>query len=84
MNASEIKNAVESRPEDATGKDGAVFKIDSLTMAYGDYIVMKNLDFSIKKGEIFFIIGGSGCGKSTLLRHMIGLATPASGKILYR
>lgn len=84
MNASEIKNAVESWPEDATGKDGAVFKIDSLTMAYGDYIVMKNLDFSIKKGEIFFIIGGSGCGKSTLLRHMIGLATPASGKILYR
>lgn len=84
MNASEIKNTVESRPEDATGKDGAVFKIDSLTMAYGDYIVMKNLDFSIKKGEIFFIIGGSGCGKSTLLRHMIGLATPASGKILYR
>ena len=84
MNASEIKNAVESRPEDATGKDGAVFKIDSLTMAYGDYIVMKNLDFSIKKGEIFFIIGGSGCGKSTLLRHMIGLATPASLKILYR
>lgn len=84
MNASEIKNAVESRPADATGKDDAVFKIDSLTMAYGDYIVMKNLDFSIKKGEIFFIIGGSGCGKSTLLRHMIGLATPASGKILYR
>ena len=42
-------------------------------MAYGDYIVMKNLDFSIKKGEIFFIIGGSGCGKSTLLRVMAGL-----------
>ncbi len=84
MNASEIKNTVENRPADATGKDDAVFKIDSLTMAYGDYIVMKNLDFSIKKGEIFFIIGGSGCGKSTLLRHMIGLVTPASGKIFYR
>ncbi len=84
MNASEIKNTVENRPADATGKNDAVFKIDSLTMAYGDYIVMKNLDFSIKKGEIFFIIGGSGCGKSTLLRHMIGLATPASGKIFYR
>lgn len=84
MNASEIKNTVENRPADATGKDDTVFKIDSLTMAYGDYIVMKNLDFSIKKGEIFFIIGGSGCGKSTLLRHMIGLVTPASGKIFYR
>ena len=84
MNASEIKNTVENRPADATGKDDAVFKIDSLTMVYGDYIVMKNLDFSIKKGEIFFIIGGSGCGKSTLLRHMISLVTPASGKIFYR
>lgn len=84
MNASEIKNTVENRPADATGKNEAVFKIDSLTMAYGDYVVMKNLDFSIKKGEIFFIIGGSGCGKSTLLRHMIGLVTPASGKIFYR
>lgn len=53
MNASEIKNAVESRPEDATGKDGAVFKIDSLTMAYGDYIVMKTSTFPLRKGRYF-------------------------------
>ena len=63
---------------------GDVFKIESLTMAYGDYVVMRDLDFSVKRGEIFFIIGGSGCGKSTLLRHMIGLAKPAAGRILYR
>lgn len=61
-----------------------MFKIENLTMAYGDYTVMRNLNFSVKKGEIFFIIGGSGCGKSTLLRHMIGLQTPAKGKIFYR
>ena len=60
-----------------------VFKIESLTMAYGDYVVMRDLDFSVRRGEIFFIIGGSGCGKSTLLRHMIGLARPAAGRILY-
>lgn len=64
--------------------DNDVFKIEKLTMAYGDYVVMRDLNFTIKKGEIFFIIGGSGCGKSTLLRHMIGLVKPAAGKIFYR
>ncbi len=61
-----------------------VFKIENLTMAYGDYVVMRDLNFSIKKGEIFFIMGGSGCGKSTLLRHMIGLKKPAKGTIHFR
>ncbi len=75
------KNAGTSPAPDGGGD---VFKIESLTMAYGDYVVMRDLDFSVKRGEIFFIIGGSGCGKSTLLRHMIGLAKPAEGRILYR
>ncbi len=61
-----------------------VFKIENLTMAYGDYVVMRDLNFSVKKGEIFFIMGGSGCGKSTLLRHMIGLIKPSKGKIFFR
>ena len=60
-----------------------VFKIENLTMAYGDYVVMQDLNFSVKRGEIFFIMGGSGCGKSTLLRHMIGLVQPAAGTIFY-
>ncbi len=61
-----------------------VFKIENLTMAYDDYVVMQDLNFSVKKGEIFFIMGGSGCGKSTLLRHMIGLLQPAKGTIYYK
>ena len=61
-----------------------IFKVENLTMAYGDYVVMRDLNFSVSKGEIFFIIGGSGCGKSTLLRHMIGLIRPASGAIYFR
>ena len=61
-----------------------VFKIENLTMAYDDYVVMQELNFTVKKGEIFFIMGGSGCGKSTLLRHMIGLLEPAKGAIYYR
>jgi len=57
--------------------------IRDLTMAYGSFVVMRDLDFTISPGQIFIIMGGSGCGKSTLLRHMIGLMEPARGDILY-
>ena len=56
-------------------------EVCDLTMAYGDFIIMKDLNFKIKKGEIFVILGGSGCGKSTLLKHMIGLYPPSHGDI---
>jgi phospholipid/cholesterol/gamma-HCH transport system ATP-binding protein len=52
-------------------------------MAYGDFVIQQDLEFSVKRGEIFIVMGGSGCGKSTLLRHLIGLKTPAQGDILY-
>ncbi|MEN8140744.1 MAG: ATP-binding cassette domain-containing protein [Thermodesulfobacteriota bacterium] len=57
--------------------------ISDLTMAYDDFIVMNDLNFTVATGDIFFIIGGSGCGKSTLLKHMIGLKAPALGDIHY-
>jgi phospholipid/cholesterol/gamma-HCH transport system ATP-binding protein len=58
-------------------------RVEDLTMAYGDFVLMKDLNFSVNKGDVFIIMGGSGCGKSTLLRHMIGLKAPAKGRILY-
>ena len=57
--------------------------IKNLTMSYGDFVVMRDLDFTIRQGDIFFIMGGSGCGKTTLLNHMIGLKYPGQGQILY-
>jgi len=57
--------------------------IKDLTMAYGDFVVMRDLNFTIKREDVFIIMGGSGCGKSTLLRHMIGLKSPAKGQVLY-
>jgi len=57
--------------------------VRGLTMAFGDFVVMHDLDFTVKRGSIFFIMGGSGCGKSTLLRHMIGLNEPNKGEVLY-
>ena len=54
-----------------------------LTMAYGDFLIQKDLNFSINRGDIFIIMGGSGCGKSTLLKVMIGLKSPVKGDVYY-
>jgi phospholipid/cholesterol/gamma-HCH transport system ATP-binding protein len=58
-------------------------EIRDLTMAYGPFVVMRDINAQVKRGEVFVIMGGSGCGKSTLLRHMIGLKEPAQGEIYY-
>ena len=63
--------------------DDAHITVRDLTMAYGDYVVMKDLSFTVRRQTVFIIMGGSGCGKSTVLRHMIGLNEPARGEILY-
>jgi len=57
--------------------------VKDLTMAYGDFVIQRDLNFEIKRGDIFIIMGGSGCGKSTLLRHLIGLKAPTRGQVLY-
>jgi len=57
--------------------------VKDLSMAYGDFLIQKKLNFSINRGDIFIIMGGSGCGKSTLLKVMIGLKSPATGDVFY-
>lgn len=52
-------------------------------MAFGDFVVQRDLSFDVRRGRIFVIMGGSGCGKSTLLKHMVGLIRPAQGRVLY-
>jgi len=58
-------------------------QIDNLTMAFGDFLIQRDLTFTINRSDIFIIMGGSGCGKSTLLRHLVGLKSPARGTIRY-
>ena len=70
--------------EPTNGKSpGAHITVHNLTMAYGSFVLMRDLDFTINHGDVFIIMGGSGCGKSTLLRHMIGLKQPAQGDVFY-
>lgn len=61
----------------------AHIEVRDLTMAYGSFVVQRDLDFRVRRGQVFVIMGDSGCGKSTLLRHMVGLKSPAQGQILY-
>ena len=57
--------------------------IQNLTMTYGDFLIQRDLNFSVNHGDIFIIMGESGCGKSTLLRHLVGLKRPAKGDVCY-
>ncbi|MDY6951846.1 MAG: ATP-binding cassette domain-containing protein [Thermodesulfobacteriota bacterium] len=57
--------------------------VHDLTMAYGSFVLMRDLTFTVNRGDVFIIMGGSGCGKSTLMRHLVGLKSPAKGTILY-
>ena len=54
-----------------------------LEMGYGDFLVMRDLNFAVNRGDVFIIMGASGCGKSTLLKILIGLKRPSRGKVLY-
>ncbi len=70
-------------PAPAASQTPAI-RVENLTMAYGDFVIMRDLDFTVNLGDIFIIMGGSGCGKSTLLRVLVGLKEPAKGRVVYR
>jgi len=57
--------------------------VQDLTMGYGDFVLMRDLTYTINHGDIFIIMGGSGCGKSTMMTILIGLKKPAKGKVFY-
>ena len=61
----------------------AKIAVRDLTLAYGSFVVMRDLNFEVAEKDIFIIMGGSGSGKTTLFRHLIGLQEPAGGRILY-
>jgi len=63
--------------------DRAHITLRDITMAYGDFVIQRDLSFDINHEDIFIIMGGSGCGKSTLLKLLIGLKEPATGNIKY-
>ena len=62
-------------------RDDLVIRVSGLRTQFGRQVIHDNLDFEVRRGEIMGIVGGSGTGKSVLLRTIIGLITPAAGRI---
>ena len=60
-----------------------ILEIKHLSKSFGAHIVLRDIDFTVPKGDVTSIIGASGSGKSTLLRCINLLETPTSGEILY-
>jgi phospholipid/cholesterol/gamma-HCH transport system ATP-binding protein len=58
-----------------------IIRVEGLTAGYDDKVILQNLNFEVRRGEVFVILGGSGCGKSTLLKHMIGLYPVLAGHV---
>jgi phospholipid/cholesterol/gamma-HCH transport system ATP-binding protein len=58
-------------------------EVRSLDLGYGDFVVLRNLNFGVRKGDVFVVMGASGSGKSTLLKALIGLMEPQAGEVLY-
>ena len=61
----------------------AVISVRDLDMGYDEFVVMRDLNFTVNRGDIFIVMGASGCGKTTLLRILIGLNRPLGGKVFY-
>lgn len=60
--------------------------VHRLDLAYGSFVLMEDLAFTVERAKVMVVMGGSGCGKSTLLKYLIGLKTPETperGEVRY-
>src|SRR5213594_702355 len=61
---------------------GVRVEVRGLRKSYDGHLVLKGIDFTVERSEIFVIMGPSGSGKSVMLKHIIGLEKPDAGEIL--
>ena len=64
-----------------SGERDVPILVKNLKLGYEDRVLLQNIKFEVRRGEVFVILGGSGSGKSTLLKHMIGLYEPMEGEV---
>src|SRR5689334_5824796 len=61
--------------------DEPIIRVEHLYAGYEGVAILEDINFDVRRGEVFGILGGSGGGKSTLMKHMIGLNPPISGHV---
>src|SRR5262245_61680217 len=65
----------------ASKKDDIIIRVEPVDAGYETALILKDVNFEVRRGEVFGILGGSGGGKSTLMKHIIGLNPPLAGHI---
>lgn len=83
MAVSETTSETTPRAGTAPGEEAPIV-VEDVTMAFGSFVVQRDLNFRVNRNDVFIIMGGSGCGKSTVMRAMIGLQPPARGRIRFQ
>ncbi|EMG51155.1 ABC transporter ATP-binding protein [Brucella pseudogrignonensis] len=73
---------VKSAPEVAASPSPkAMVSIDAVTMSFGNFVAVENVNLTVADGEFLAIVGPTGCGKSTILNAIAGLLKPSHGKV---
>lgn len=58
-----------------------IIELEHVDAGYPDAVILKDVSFSVARGEVFILLGGSGCGKTTIMRHLTGLNPILAGKL---
>ena len=72
-----------AKSESASAKTGPLVELRGVDIAFGRHQVLRNINFSIPRGQTVAVIGESGCGKTVLLKVMIGLVKPKRGEVRF-
>ena len=76
-----VPETAEAVPEVSLGPADDIIVATGLAQRFGARTIFRDVSLSVRRGEVFVILGGSGCGKSTLMRQLIGLLPPTAGEI---
>lgn len=78
-----INDFKQSKVEDCKINQDEILKLENVSFKYGDFLALKNLNFSINKGEKIAVVGKNGAGKSTLAKLLCGIIRPTEGTITF-
>ncbi len=70
-------------PDPSPPQDGPLLQFQGVNTHYGDLHVLKDVNYTIMKGEIVSLLGGNACGKSTTMKTIMGVVRPTSGSVLF-